>query len=153
VSLLELDGLSLLVHVNASVSFASVEAALRLEGLTLDAGDYGGTVGEWLAEGAPGARSAWLDPADHVVAGFSARASGRPPFALCPAPRRAVGPDLLSLVLGMRGRLLTLESVWLRVQRTGAPRPTCEAFQDDNEELTDDERSLYALIEDALRQP
>ena len=36
------------------------------------------TVADWLARGAPGAPTAFLDPADHLVAGLTARlADGR----------------------------------------------------------------------------
>lgn len=152
-SILELDHESLLVHVRAHERFADVETGLIKHGLTLDVpSGYAGTIGAWLATGAPGARSAWLDPADHLVAGFSAVLPGRPAITIRPAPRRAVGPDLLALVLGIgrEAHLPSLESVWLRVHRVGVARPTCEAFQDDNEPLTDDERSLYRAIEDAL---
>jgi alkyldihydroxyacetonephosphate synthase len=150
-SLLELDRESLLVHERADAGLADVETAVSREGLTLDVRDgYAGPIGAWLAEGAPGARTAWLDPADHLVAGFTAVLPGRPAITIRPAPRRAVGPDLLALVLGIRAPLLSLESVWLRVHRVGVVRPMCEAFDDDDEPLNDDERALYAAIKDAL---
>jgi alkyldihydroxyacetonephosphate synthase len=153
VSILELDQESLLVHVRANERFADVETALMRQGLTLDVSPgYAGTIGTWLATGALGARSAWLDPADHLVAGFTAVLPGRPTITIRPAPRRAIGPDLLALVLGIgsEAHLPALESVWLRVHRVGVARPACEAFRDDTEPLTDDERSLYRAIEDAL---
>lgn len=150
--MIELDRESLLVHVASTERFADVEAYLAARGLSL-AASYDGTIGAWLEAGAPGARSAWLDPADHLVAGFTARA--RSPsagsFSVRPAPRRATGPDLLSLVLGLEGRLLALESAWLRVHRASAPRPTTERFDAPDEPLTGDERALFAAIERELR--
>jgi len=149
--MIELDRESLLVRVSAAERFADVEDYLVARGLTLGA-SYDGTIGAWLESGAPGARSAWLDPADHLVAGFSARVrASNASFAVKPAPRRAVGPDSLSLVLGLRGRLLALESAWLRVHRVTVPRPTTEKFDPPDEPLGDDERALLDAIERELR--
>jgi alkyldihydroxyacetonephosphate synthase len=147
---IELDRESLLVHVSADARFEEVERHLAARGLTLDAA-YAGTIGAWLETGAPGARSAWLDPADHLVAGFAARIrSTGASFAIRPAPRRAVGPDLLALVLGLRGRILALDSAWLRVHRGTVTRPTTEEFDPPEEPLTDDERALFDAIEAAV---
>ena len=142
--MITLDRESLLVHVDGAARFADVEAYLAERGLTLDA-TYEGTVREWIEAGAPGARNAWLDPADHLVAGFST-----PAFAVRPAPRRATGPDLFALVAGLRGRLLPLESVWLRVHR--APRPSTEEFEPEEEPLGADERALFDAIADELKK-
>jgi alkyldihydroxyacetonephosphate synthase len=148
---MQIDRESLLVHVAATARLAEVERELARQGLTLDVSPPDGTVGEWLEAGAPGARSAWLDPADHLVAGFAARIrSSGASFAVRPAPRRAVGPDLLALVLGLRGRLLALESVWLRVHRAGVARPATPPFAPADEALTDDEQKLFDAIADAL---
>jgi alkyldihydroxyacetonephosphate synthase len=149
---IELDRESLLVHVDATVPLAHLEATLARDGLTLDVADLGkSTVGAWIESGAPGARSAWLDPADHLVAGFSARIRAtQASFVIRPAPRRAVGPDLAALVLGMHGRFLALESVWLRVHRVGTTRPSTEKFEDDAQPLNDDECKLLDAIAAAL---
>lgn len=164
--MIELDRASLLVHASADVRVGELEAHLRERGLTLDLAEpFDGTVQAWLESGAPGARSAWLDPADHLVAGFAAKirsrsslrafASSANPstasFALRPAPRRATGPDLTALVLGLEGRMLALESAWLRVHRVADPRPATEKFTDDDEPLGADERALFDAIEDALK--
>lgn len=151
--MIDLDRESLLVHVESDVQLSKLESTLSRDGLTLDvenAGDV--TVGAWLESGAPGARSAWLDPADHLVAGFTARIRAtNATFSIRPAPRRAVGPDLTTLVLGMRGKLLALDSVWLRVHRKDVARPVSDKFEDEAGALGDDEKRLLAEIEEALR--
>ena len=147
------DRESLLVHVDGQASLRDVETALAREGLTLDVQDAKArdeTVRAWLESGAPGARSVWLDPADHLVAGFTARRSGESSFSVKPAPRRAVGPDLLALVSGLGGKLLALESVWLRVHRVDATRPSAPFEDDSSEPPNDDERALFAAIEREL---
>ncbi len=151
--MIELDRESLLVHVASDVSLTKLETTLARDGLTLDVENIGdASVGAWLESGAPGARSAWLDPADHLVAGFTARIrSTNATFSIRPAPRRAVGPDLSSLVLGLRGRLLALDSVWLRVHRKDIARPMSDKFEDEAPPPNDDETRLIAAIEEALR--
>ena len=143
-SIVALDHVSLLVHVRADASFAEVQAVLARDGLTLDA-TYDGTIGRWLEQGAPGSRNAWLDPADHVIAGWTGRVNGKT-FEIRPAPRRATGPDLLCLVLGCEGRFIKMESVWLRVHRLGVARPTTEHFAGDAAPVNDGERALFDAI-------
>jgi alkyldihydroxyacetonephosphate synthase len=148
--ILELDTESLLVHVSADADLAALEAELAKDGLTLDV-KHQGNVGAWLADGAPGARSAWLDPADHLVAGWTARIRATSePFTVHPAPRRAVGPDLLALVMGMKSRWLSLTSVWLRVHRVGVARPTVECALEEPPALNDGERTLLEALDTAL---
>lgn len=143
--MIELDVASLLVHAKGSERLADLEATLGAQGLTLDLETIPElTVAAWLETGAEGARSAWLDPADHLVAGITTNR-----FAIKPAPRRAVGPDLLSLVLGTRGRFATIESVWLRVHRVGVPRPT-SSFDDTHEDLSEEERRMFDAIKTAF---
>lgn len=146
------DRESLLVHVDARATLREVEETLARDGLTLDvenARARDDAIGAWLDRGAPGARSAWLDPADHLVAGFSSRAHARGDLLVIkPAPRRAVGPDLLALLLGQEGRFLRLESVWLRVHRVGVARPSVAFAGDESQApLNDDELRLIAMLE------
>jgi len=150
---MKLDRESLLLHVAADDRFADVEAYLADRGLGLDVVDaFDGTIGAWLESGAPGARSAWLDPADHLIAGFTARIrSTGASFEIRPAPRRATGPDLGALVLGLRGRFLALESAWLRVHRLAETRPSTENFTHEEEPLGEAERALFDAIADALK--
>jgi len=143
--MIELDAESLLVHAKGTERLADLEATLALQGLTLDLETMPDmTVAAWLETGAEGARSAWLDPADHLVAGITTSR-----FSIKPAPRRAVGPDLLSLVLGARRSFVEIESVWLRVHRKDSQRPT-SSFDTLAEDVTDDERRMFDAIKTAF---
>ena len=70
---LVLDASSHLAQVDGAMTLGDAETALERSGMTLDVRDAKHsreTVAAWLASGAPGARDAWLDPADHLVAGL-----------------------------------------------------------------------------------
>jgi alkyldihydroxyacetonephosphate synthase len=122
-----IDHASQLVHVSGSATLAEVERALAAAGLSLalgpDAPERTTTVDAWIAEGAHGAPDPWLDPVDHLVAGFTATIASGAELEVRKAPRRAVGPDLFSLFLGMRGRVGAITSAWLRGHASERPRP------------------------------
>jgi alkyldihydroxyacetonephosphate synthase len=123
---LRLDRKSLLAQADGAMTLAEVEASLKDSGLTLGvlgATDSAQSVAAWLAAGAAGARETWLDPADHLVAGLVARLHDGRSIEIRPAPRRAVGPDLIALVVGMGERYAKVESAWLRVHPKGVKRP------------------------------
>jgi alkyldihydroxyacetonephosphate synthase len=150
----KLDRDSLLVDVDAQTTLGECEDALRAQGLTLalDAIDRRLAVGRWLAEGARGARDPWSDPTDHLVAGLTATLSDGRTLTVRPAPRRAVGPDLIALVIGMNGRYARIDRAWLRVHPVDAPRPQVHPLvADRNPPLSNDERALLDAIEQALR--
>lgn len=123
-----LDAMSLLVHTSGKATLADVDASLSRNGLSLGLGPGAPdkketTVNQWLSQGAPGAPDPWLDPADHLVAGFTARMPSGANLEIRPSPRRAVGPDLFALFAGMQGRVGELTSVWLRAtSQTRQPR-------------------------------
>jgi FAD/FMN-containing dehydrogenase len=122
---LEIDRESLLVKVPGAATLGSVEAALEGSGLTLGEGLPAELpVGDWLAQGAPGAPSAFADPADHVLAGLEATLLSGQRFVVHPSPRRAVGPDLTALVIGAGERFATVDYVWLRVRLKGSRKPS-----------------------------
>src|SRR4051812_31262123 len=119
-----IDRVSLLVSVAGDTSIKALEATLALEGLTLALGeklDRTMTIRDWLAAGTPGARSAFADPADHLVAGLEAVLVNGERLVVRPSPRRAVGPDLIALVVGAGGRFARLERATLRVHAIAAP--------------------------------
>lgn len=114
----EFDAASLLVHASGSSTLAEIDTILTRHGLSLDlqgSVDKTITVAAWIAEGAPGSLDPWLDPADHLVAGFTARLPSGQDLEIRPSPRRAVGPDLFALFLGMKGQVGEIRSAWLRV--------------------------------------
>jgi alkyldihydroxyacetonephosphate synthase len=104
---IKFDEPSRIAHVQAGMRVHALEDELRRRGLTLaahsSARDFG--VGEWLALGAPGARDKADDPVDQVVAGLELVLPDGRLVSIRPAPRRAVGPDLVSAFIGARGRL------------------------------------------------
>ena len=127
-----MDRTSLLAIVEASATLGDIEAELAKVGLTLaltPGTPTNVTLGKWLDEGALGAPDPWSDPADHLVAGIEAVLHDGLRLDVRPAPRRAVGPDLIALVVGMRGRFAKVERAWLRVHRLDARRPTTHAFE------------------------
>jgi len=157
-----LDRASLLVHVSGETTLAEVESSLSRAGLTLAIGEGSSGLSElgamrvdaWIAAGAPGAPDPWLDPADHLVAGFSARLRSGADLDVRPAPRRAVGPDLFALFLGMKGRVGVIRSAHLRVlplDPASRPRPLA-ARLDRNPPLGDVEAAwLEKIAESAAR--
>ena len=101
------DDTSHLVHVEGGVRVAALEVELRRRNLTLG---IEGTlpdesVASWLAQGAPGGRDHRDDPVDQLVAGLEAVLADGRELDIRPAPRRAVGPDLVGALVGGRGRL------------------------------------------------
>ncbi len=144
---------SLLVDVSADETLANVEAAAKRQRLTLDvdASSHAMTVGAWIAAGAPGARDAWLDPADQILAGLDATLANGKRLVNRPAPRRAVGPDLTALVVGCGDRFAKLVRAHLRLHRLGVVRPKTAHFaRDRNPEVTDAEEALMNALDKAL---
>ena len=106
-AILGMDDTSHLVHVEGGVLIPTLEVELRRRSLTLG---IEGTlpeepVGAWLAAGALGARDHDDDPVDQLVAGLEAVLPDARHLDIRPAPRRAVGPDLVGAFIGARGRL------------------------------------------------
>ncbi|WP_437743282.1 FAD-binding protein [Sorangium sp. So ce302] len=149
-----LDGDSMLVHAAGTDRLGDIERALEQRGLTL-AIDFSATSPEltldaWIAAGAPGAPDPWSDPVDHLVAGFTARLASGAELAVRPAPRRAVGPDLFALFLGVGGRVGAITSAHLRAHGASRSRalPTALARQPS---LRDDEAAWLDAAVSAAR--
>ncbi|APR83834.1 Glycolate dehydrogenase [Minicystis rosea] len=115
-----------LVHAAGTATLADVERALAQQGLSLalteGAPSLDTTVDAWIASGARGAPDPWLDPVDHLAAGFTARLASGTDLEVRPAPRRAVGPDLFALFLGQHERAGSITSAWLRGHGRDRPR-------------------------------
>lgn len=141
----------LLVEVDGGMSLLSVEHHLAAAGgLTLHValeGSAESSVADWLARGAPGARSALADPADHLVAGLEGTLPDGRAIVVRPEPRRAVGPDLVALAMGTAGRFVRVTRAWLRVHAVDAPRPTLPLPEVDlDPPLEEGERGLLEAI-------
>lgn len=123
--MITLDAKSLLVEAKGDQPLGDLEREAGEHGYTLgvDVGAHAETtLAEWLGKGAPGAASAFADPADHLVAGLEATLANGKKLEVRPGPRRAVGPDLVALLVGTRGHLGHIDRVWLRVHRRDARR-------------------------------
>jgi len=153
----KVDRRSLLAYVDGEMTLGEVEASLTVSGLTLDVAGAKGdeqTVASWLAGGARGARGTWLDPADHLIAGCEVMLSDGTRFEIRPAPRRAVGPDLVALFVGMGERFGTIEGAWLRVHPIGVERPNHGGLAlDPNPPVSDGESRLLETIAASLAHP
>lgn len=148
---MKLDRVSMLVEVTASAFVADVERELIAQRLTLGlVSTPNTTVADWIASGAPGARSPWCDPADHLVAGYVATFADGRRVEIRPAPRRATGPDLFALVFGQRQRWARLEGAWLRVHHRDARVPRTAPFETEERPWTDGEELLAKAIDAEL---
>lgn len=151
-----LDKTSLLARVDGEMTLRGVEASLAALGFTLDvegAADSSESMAEWLASGAKGARDAWLDPADHLVAGLDARLADGRLLVVRPTPRRSVGPDLIAIVVGMAGRFATVERAWLRIHPVGVARPSVGTLVGERSPpVTEGEARLLDLTRAALEE-
>ena len=152
---LTIDRASLLVQVPGAVTLAQLEAALGDEGLTLglDGKVHNTTIpiADWIARGAPGAPSPFDDPADHLLAGVTATLLNGRRLDIRPGPRRAVGPDLIALVLGAGERFATVDRAWLRVHLKGTPRAGA-AHPVPDAPLSAEESALIDAIAHELRR-
>lgn len=120
-----LDWRSQTIRVAGTATLAAVQEVASAAHLSLmlpPSCDMNMPVDTWLANGAPGAPDPWLDPVDHLVAGYEVELPNGGGLAIRPCPRRAVGPDLWSLFFGTQGRAGRIHSVHLRV-RGETPTP------------------------------
>jgi alkyldihydroxyacetonephosphate synthase len=115
------DEVSLLARAPADLTLGALRARLGARALRLPVDGHDDVrVGDWLAAGLPGAPDPWADPVARPLAGLDAALPSGRVLRVRAAPRRAVGPDLLSLFVGTAhlGRPLTAT---LRLARAGAP--------------------------------
>lgn len=126
------DETSRLVHVQGGVPVAALDKALEERGLTLGLAGPApeAAVGEWIGAGAPGARDPDDDPVDQLVAGLELVLPDGRETAIRPAPRRAVGPDLVSACIGARGKLGVVVGAHLVVRPSAPGRDLAWLFPD-----------------------
>jgi alkyldihydroxyacetonephosphate synthase len=149
------DEISQLVEVDAELPLGAVEALLARANLTLGlaaSADWSQSVADWIALGFPGAPDAWDDPVASRIAGFEAFAGGMQ-ACIRAAPRRATGPDLLSLFAGAGGHVGVVQRVALAVTRRGSPPARVQPFRWERDPpLSVAERHAFELAARALRR-
>jgi len=150
-----IDRESLLVHVDGDTAVADIERQLGLQGLTLAVSplpEPNVSVTAWLAQGAPGSRSFWQDPADHLVAGFHAETPAGVALQMRAAPRRSVGPDFFALGFGTGESGVRFLRVALRIHAKDslAALPSASSAEPDPP-VTATEAALFRSIEGALK--
>jgi alkyldihydroxyacetonephosphate synthase len=144
------DARSGIATFRAETPLREVETAAQRAGLSL------GLVGEvpattlasFVAAGLPGSPDPWADPVRGAVCGIEARtvAGG---FRYLPAPRRAVGPNLMALCVGAQGALAEIEAASLPLVRVGARRPNAAVAS--ASELAADEAAAWSVLVAAFR--
>ncbi len=154
---LEIDEASLLVRAPAETRLSDVEAAARTVHATLGftreelSAMQSVTVGAWLDAGCAGSVDMWVDPVDHAVAGLEAKLGDGRILSVRPGPRRAVGPDITSLVIGARRRFMTPLAASIRVHRDDAARAATAAVTIERDPpQSAGERALCDAIASAL---
>jgi alkyldihydroxyacetonephosphate synthase len=148
-----LDQVSRLAEVDARLSLGAVEALLERSNLTLGLArstDWSASVADWIALGFPGAPDAWDDPVSSRIAGFEASAGGVQ-ACIRATPRRATGPDLLSLFAAARGQVGVVERAQLAVTKRGTPPARVPPFRWDRDPpLSAAEQRAFELAAKAL---
>ena len=105
--IISVDEISRIIHVQAGIALGVVEERANDHGWTLGVSKalHREQVGAWLARGAPGRADKANDPVMQNVAGLELVLPSGAEFSIRPAPRRAVGPDLIRAAIGAHGRL------------------------------------------------
>ncbi len=149
----DIDEKSLLAAFAGGTQLSVAESLLAARGMTLavEGALPECDVASWIAGGMPGGRDPWSDPVDHLVAGLTARLRSGEELVVQPAPRRAVGPDLMQLFVGAGERVGRVERASLRVRRQGAPPARAMPFDIERDPATSDaERALWERIASAV---
>lgn len=127
----QIDEVSLLARAPGEMRLADIERELGNRGLTLGLASSTAMqtkLRDWLGTGAPGARDAWEDPVDSLVAGLAAELPTGARIEVRPSPRRAVGPDLTALFVGAGERFGRILDATLRIHRLGAKPARASEF-------------------------
>jgi alkyldihydroxyacetonephosphate synthase len=105
--IISVDEISRIIHVQAGITLGVVEERANDHGWTLGMSKalHQEQVGAWLARGAPGRADKANDPVVQNVAGLELVLPSGAELSIRPAPRRAVGPDLIRVAIGAYGRL------------------------------------------------
>jgi FAD/FMN-containing dehydrogenase len=139
-NVLHLDETSLLVSVQAGMTFEALESVLTERGLTLGPlppTSRTRTIGALLAAPRPSEASPATGRFTQQVSGVVALLADGTEVATRVAPRKATGPDLLHALVGARGTLGLVTAATLRMARRGEAHEEA-SFQ-------------FSTVEDALR--
>jgi len=130
--IISVDEVSRIIHVQAGVVLGVVEERVEDHGWTLGVPKalHGEPVGAWLARGAPGRADKANDPVMQGVAGIELVLPSGADLSIRPAPRRAVGPDLIRAAIGARGRLGVIVGAHLVAQTKTAEASFAFSFPD-----------------------
>lgn len=124
-NILHLDETSLLVSVQAGLTFDALEEEVAARGLTL------GALPAWARERTIGALLAGPHPAEaspragrftRLCAGVAGLLPDGTEIVTRVAPRKATGPDLMHALVGSRGTLGLITAATLRLSRVGEVR-------------------------------
>jgi alkyldihydroxyacetonephosphate synthase len=127
----QVDSTSLLASLSGNMDLEAAETWLQKHGFTLRlSGETpnSATIASWIGAGAPGAPDPWSDPVDHLIAGLVVRLASGSELVIRPAPRRAVGPDLIALFSGTGGQVGSIERATLRVYLRDEPEARAVRF-------------------------
>ncbi len=152
-----LDVESALVELPASWRLNEAEAWLAARGRTLRvtpealAAHGERSVNDWLGAGMPGLPDGLSDPVAPRLAGLTATLPNGRRFRQRGAPRRAVGPDLSSLFLGLAGEFGRVEAVTLPAPPSTAPSARPLPFSGErNPRMEADEAGAWAALSAAF---
>jgi alkyldihydroxyacetonephosphate synthase len=151
----EIDDHSLLATLPGSMTVTEAERALATRGLTLDleGAPDSRSLDDWIASGLPGTRDAWSDPVEQVIAGLSADMGSGERLLVRPAPRRAVGPDLICLFSGANGDVGKVRHVTLRVHRKSEQRSRTLVFRGErNPGMDPPERAAWQRVVEGVNR-
>jgi alkyldihydroxyacetonephosphate synthase len=147
----DVDEKSRLVRAGAGVTGPALAEHLARAGLTLGHEPQSlaiSTVGGWVATRACGQLSARYGGIESLLAGFTAVLPGGRVVTSKTVPRRAVGPDVASLLVGSEGTLGIVTEAHLRVSPLPASRTDlCVRF----EHMADGVAACRLLAQSELR--
>ncbi len=145
---MRIDAVSMLAEIEGSMLLSEAEHELSRFDFTLGiSGHAAWTLARWVAEGMPSRREG-RDPVDHTLAGLQGALPGERSVTIRPCPRRAVGPDLSALFVGVAWS--RIDRAWLRIhpliRRHVSPTPWGPPLARCDEPLGPEERRWFERI-------
>jgi alkyldihydroxyacetonephosphate synthase len=132
--ILEMDPVSGTVTVQAGMTVKQIDNFLKEKGFTIGFAPVLRrhlTVGEYLAEAAPGEGSPLYGTIRENCVGMSAVLADGSALSVRPSPRRSSGPDLMHCLIGSRGRYGVITAACFRVFPVPAVREALAFGTDD----------------------